>query len=255
MKKTLKNISMAATLLAASTLAHASPINIGGVIFDPSSFFDFSSNGNIVEVTTATAGEMINGFGIITNMNNSLQPVFCPGCELTFEFGGYELESSLAGTIGEPFSFTGGWLKVYVDHTPNYTALTEASATDGTLWLDLLAVDVFGSNAGHTLTGTLGDPVSVNGVLQLSGEGEGKFDVVGGGMADAHFNTNEEPFGRDLTYTSSFQPYTQGATPEGFTHFGSFDMAGNAIPEPSTIALFGLSVLGLGFARRRNRKA
>lgn len=254
MKTTFKKLCMAAALTATTSVAYAGPIpiNVGGVVWDPDSIFDFTSSTNLVEVTATNIGDVINGYGIINNINATLPASFCPSCELTYEFGGYTLLTDLSSpSVGDSFTFTGGFLKVYVDNTPDYNSDSRASALDGALWLNLLAVDATGDNSGVTLEGSLTAVVLSGGLPTLSGQGFGYFDVVGG-WAAGNIDTNGQFGGRDLSYTSDFQPFpSSGTTTDGYTHFGTGDLAGSSIPEPSTIALFGLTLLGLSFARRK----
>ncbi|MET0106711.1 MAG: PEP-CTERM sorting domain-containing protein [Sedimenticola sp.] len=256
MGKMFKSICMAAALTVGPVAAHAAYINVGGVVWDPDEpTWDFSSNTNLVEVAASQTGEVIDGYGIANLLNGDSSSSFCPSCELTYVFGGYTLvdlnptdpTTGISPTGG--FAFTGGWLKVYVDHTPDYDSDVKASAEDGTLWLDLLAVDINGDNTGITLGGQLTLPVAQG----IGGTGFGYFDVIGG-LAMGNLDTNEQAGGRDLAYTSSFQPFPNGnTTPEGYTHYGTGDLSGSSIPEPSTIAIFGISLLGLGLVRRRKK--
>ena len=255
MKKTLLSLAMTATLGLVGTSAYAAAINVGGVILDPDSIFDFSTTDTMIE-TIVSAGDTLSGYGRIDNLNGTPVGTFCPGCELTYTFTGYD-----AFAVGTGLSFTGGIVDIFVDFTPNFDTMSALSAGDGTLWLSLAGHEYFDILAGvdgtlHS-TGTPGPDVT--------GNGRGYLDVAGGlAEAQAIFNTNTFDLGvdglADFMFTSSFQLLPGGATftsDDGREYglFGSNDFQGDAqiseVPEPGTLGLFGLGMLGLAAARRR----
>ena len=87
------------------------------------------------------------------------------------------------------------------------------------------------------------------------GSGTGLFDVIGG-MAAGNFDTNTKAdfYGNpaDFLFTSSFQPFPGGgSTAEGFSLISTGELSGNSIPEPGSLALFGLGMMGLASLRRK----
>lgn len=241
-----KGLLAATAALTMSMTAQASPINVGGVVWDPDTIFslpsltDFISSGTLFETATSgVPGDTVNGQGVFTNFNSAIanNSSFCPGCELTFTFS-MDLVSLVGtpnplGGIDGDFTFTNLAISFFVDNTPNYDG-SMASAADGNLWLSLVShSDLTGSG---TRLGTGSD----------DGSGSALLDVTGG-LAFGNFDTNSRLDGADMVFSSSFQP-VQGAP--GLLS-GTFELTGNSIPEPSTIALLGLGLLGFAGARKR----
>ena len=153
--------------------------------------------------------------------------------------------------------FTGGWINFYIDDTADYDSNSFSSAgSEGAtneLFLRLEAHEV--ANA------FFGKDFSISSVLTSFGAGSDKgtgnslMDAVAG-LAFEHFDTDGEAEGADMVFTSSFQPYADASAAAGnggYELFGSADLSGEskAIPEPSTIALFGLGLLGFAGSRKR----
>jgi len=242
-----KGLAVTVAALGLSLSAQASDINIGGVVWDPESVnsfpdeVDFTSSGILTETaTTGIPGDIVTGYGLFTTINNTFPNMadFCPSCELTFTFS-MELDSIVpGGGASANFAFKNLVIDIFVDGMPNYND-TAANAGDGNLFLQL--------TSNGLLTGS-GDNI---GTGSDDGSGSGLLDVTQGiGLAWKNFDTNEQVNGADFVFSSSFQP--KGAGFPGILT-GDFQLTGNSIPEPTSIALLGLGMLG--FAASRKRKA
>jgi len=232
-----KGLLAATAALTMSMSAQASEINIGGVVWDPDSSFglpalnDFFSSGTLIETATnGVPGNTVTGQGIFGNMNSAVANTgdFCPSCELTFTFS-----MDLVFTDGVDFIFENLDISIFVDNSPDYTG-SFASAADGNLWLSLVS-NGFVTGVGTDI-GTGSD----------TGTGSALLDVTGG-LAMGNFDTNQQVNGADMVFSSSFQPL---AGAPGLLS-GTFELTGDSIPEPSTIALLGLGLLGFAGARKR----
>ncbi|HRN82851.1 MAG TPA: PEP-CTERM sorting domain-containing protein [Nitrosomonas europaea] len=253
--------SLIAGVMAASGFfagaAHAGVVNVGGIIWDTDSPLDFSSTtATIQQNINSTTGEL-SGFGVITTINGTGVSTFLqPGVatELTFAYYGFTPVGEVAipnpiDPAGSQILYEGGVVQLYVGGPGglladpfNPLALNLANTTDGTLWLSL---------TGHEIEG-----VSLIGTNNFSSGfllGNGLLDVIGG-LAQANFDTNTQEDGADFTFTNSFTSFPTNsilfATGAG-TYYS--DSITTDVPEPTTIALLGLGLLGITATRRSKR--
>ena len=245
--------------LAAS--GSASATLIGGVDFGPglTHLETTTLAETFVNGTTAATGQTLQGYGQINTVNGNL--IYAGADRLYFTFTYDVLSFSPTSAL-----FDNGVVNVY--RLPTFNLLGQSSAADMTL---IQGGTPWATFSGHGMNGT---PIELNSAGLLTGNtltftGSGLLDVTGG-LADvvAHLDTNTINDGTatgfaDIAITTSgnnavlnpFDSHTgcrDGTAAAGtWCLQGSADMRGAVIPEPGSLALVGLGILGVAGLRRR----
>lgn len=279
--------SMLAVAATAAMLAPAvASTTIDGVKFNPGTQFITTA---LWEKTLLNSTDSLEGVGIVNKISCS----GCGGqtwsdgnnnTQLTYYFSGFAVSKWLdvsgnwhnAGDEGAGLNsfanaknlvFSGGSVKLFTDRVTTGTYLDPsanpnvvnpaliaqdiANATDGNLWLSYA-----GKNTFDVLTGQTGSLFASAGTfnnVHAGGAGFGYLDVVGG-MAALPFNTDSwNVLGTiaDARFDSSYSNTNGGAWPLSGT--ASFKTA-SKLPEPGSMALVAVALVGLGAAGRRTKK-
>ncbi|MBS0508275.1 MAG: PEP-CTERM sorting domain-containing protein [Proteobacteria bacterium] len=122
--------------------------------------------------------------------------------------------------------------------------------TSGSLWLS----GVFG--AGVSSADPTATYQSSYNSSTIAGAGQAYLDVTGGSQKTKYdTNTLTDPNGgkHDLFMDITFNDADGKAAANGWTVTSAGQIKGNAVPEPGTMALAGLALLGAGLASRRRK--
>jgi hypothetical protein len=217
----LKTIVAVSAIAVSSFSVNAEQLTVGGITWDSSYqdgsaslFDDFFAGATYNE--TMTAGGDLSGSGNVGTVNGTNAGTFCvvSGCVLTYSFTGFTVDAT------DPLNLVVDTSAGTLDFT-----VTEASGAVNT-WLSFAAAGTatYNSNPSGTFTAFTAF-----------------FDVVQtAGTAWKNFDTATQANGTD------FQMLATQAFGSSSNTFKS-----NSVPEPTTLAIFGLALVGFGVARRK----
>jgi len=270
----IKVLSAAVAISLALAAGSASAIIVGGVDFGVQGLTNHIETTTLAETLILGDGQVLEGYGQINTVNGNLSYGVNPGDRLYFVFTNnpvnpnqYTSQNFSATNV----EFTGGVIDVYLGAT--FNLLSQDSLSNLALiqamtpWVSLTGHGDLGGGLPADVT-LAGDGTLTGGSISFTGSGLLDVDTSGAfGIASvaAFLDSDGEPDAAggfaDIALTTSGNnsvlnefDVCNGVAGEWCVS-GSADLRGlTSIPEPSTVALLGLGLLGAGVVSRRRKE-
>jgi len=266
----MKKTGIALAIALAMGAGAASAANVNGVTFAGGAYFEVGDvyEGSLNSDGTAAIlapGEILAGVGRIDTIKDSQGNVTWSrgqnGVYLSYWFDSYKTQAINSTTPATPpfnVIFSGGAIHFYTsaaEFTPTGSfAADQATISAGNLWLDATGATTRLCTAANNCVEGVGTPIALDSFILSgslgsigSGAGNGLLNFTGG-PAQVYLDTNAFPGGSDAALGSSFN---SGSATAGYAASGSIDIRGVALPEPATLSVMGLALLGMAGIRRR----
>ena len=266
----MRKTGIALAIALAMGAGAASAANVNGVTFAGGAYFEVGDvyEGSLNSDGTAAIlapGEILAGVGRIDTIKDSQGNVTWSrgqnGVYLSYWFDSYKTQAiNSAVPATPPFNviFSGGAIHFYTsaaEFTPTGSfAADQATISAGNLWLDATGATTRLCTAADNCVDGVGTPIALDSFILSgslgsigSGAGNGLLNFTGG-PAQLYLDTNAFPGGSDAALGSSFN---SGSATAGYAASGSIDIRGVALPEPATLSVMGLALLGMAGIRRR----
>jgi hypothetical protein len=275
-----------AAMLAAPLAANAALVTVDGIDVEPGAqFITTSLWESVLNLTTGRyQDDVLSGVGIVTQIDNTAGSgtTWISGQnnrQLTYFFTGYSVSAwydsfgvkhsgatlhDLGFNLATKIDFTGGSVNIYSDLFVGGTRLNPsgpasyltdiANATDGALWLSLIghSSTFLDPNLLVFRTGTLLGDVDAANSIHLGNKGIGYLDVVGGDAAGL-FNTNSWDLGPEGKADTKFEAKVSTTNCSDWPLCGTASLKTQSVPEPGSMALFGIGLAGFAVSRLRRK--